>query len=122
MCDINNIFNCTHNSGMIGFIKRMKVWSTPIGVSFLNLYPFVLFRRENVTRRVVECRGIPEIVKTWQGEIKAQRDSIYDSTSFETLPPLQVSKRLGLANKIGPGVQLPVTKPGDYAWSHYSDQ
>jgi len=29
---------------------------------------------------------------------------------------LQVSKRLGLANKIGPGVQLPVTKPGDYAW------
>jgi len=29
---------------------------------------------------------------------------------------LQVSKRLGMANKIGPGVQLPVTKPGDYAW------
>jgi hypothetical protein len=81
-----------------------------------NLYPFILFRRENVTRRVVECRGIPEIVKTWQGEVKAQRDSIYDATSFETLPPLQVSKRLGLANKIGPGVQLPVTKPGDYAW------
>lgn len=81
-----------------------------------NQYPFVLFRRENVTRRVVECRGVPEIVKTWQTEIKAQRDSIYDSTSFETLPPLQVSKRLGMANKIGPGVQLPVTKPGDYAW------
>jgi hypothetical protein len=81
-----------------------------------NEYPFVLFRREHVARRLVECRGIPAIVKTWQGEIKAQRDSIYDSTSFETLPPLQVSKRLGLANKIGPGVQLPVTKPGDYAW------
>ena len=81
-----------------------------------NQYPFVLFRRENVTRRLVESRGVPLIVKTWQQEIKAQRDSIFDSTSFETLPPLQVSKRLGLANKIGPGVQLPVTKPGDYAF------
>lgn len=81
-----------------------------------NQYPFVLFRREHVARRLVECRGIPSIVKTWQQEVKAQRDSIYDSTSFETLPPLQVSKRLGLANKVGPGVQLPVTKPGDYAW------
>ena len=81
-----------------------------------NQYPFVLFRRENVTRRLVESRGVPNIVKTWQQEIKAQRDSIFDSTSFETLPPLQVSKRLGLASKIGPGVQLPVTKPGDYAF------
>ena len=81
-----------------------------------NEYPFVLFRRENVTRRVVECRGVPDIVKTWQDEIKAQRDSIFDATSFETMPPLQVNKRLGLANKIGPGQQLPVTKAVDYAF------
>jgi len=81
-----------------------------------NQYPFVLFRRENVARRVVESRGVPDIVKTWQNEIKVQRDSIFDATSFETMPPLQVSKRLGMANKIGPGVQLPVTKAGDYAW------
>jgi hypothetical protein len=32
------------------------------------------------------------------------------------MPPLQVNKRLGLANKIGPGQQLPVTKAGDYAF------
>ena len=79
-----------------------------------NQYPFVLFRRESVARRVVESRGVPAIVKTWQDEIKAQRDAIFDSTSFETMPPLQVNKRLGLANKIGPGQQLPVTKAGDY--------
>ena len=79
-----------------------------------NQYPFVLFRRESVARRVVECRGIPHLVQTWQNEIKAQRDAIFDSTSFETMPPLQVNKRLGLANKIGPGQQLPVTKAGDY--------
>ncbi len=79
-----------------------------------NQYPFVLFRREQLARRVTESRGVSEVARTWQEEIKAQRDSVFDSTSFETLPPLQVSKRLGLANKIGPAVQLPVTKAGDY--------
>jgi len=79
-----------------------------------NQYPFVLFRREQLARRVTESRGVAEVARTWQDEIKAQRDSVFDATSFETLPPLQVSKRLGLANKIGPAVQLPVTKPGDY--------
>ncbi len=77
-------------------------------------YPFVLFKREHVARRVEESRGVPEVCATWQQEIKAQRDSIFDATSFETLPPIQVVKRLGLANKIGPAVQLPVTKAGDY--------
>jgi hypothetical protein len=81
-----------------------------------NEYPFVLFRREHVARRVTESRGVSEVARTWQDEIKAQRDSVFDATSFETLPPLQVSKRLGMANKIGPAVQLPVTKPGDYAF------
>lgn len=79
-----------------------------------NQYPFVLFRREHITRRVTESRGVSELARTWQNEIKAQRDAVFDSTSFETLPPIQVSKRLGLANKIGPAVQLPVTKAGDY--------
>ena len=79
-----------------------------------NQYPFVLFKREHVARRITESRGVSEIAKTWQQELKAQRDSVFDSTSFETLPPIQVSKRLGMSNKIGPAVQLPVTKPGDY--------
>lgn len=79
-----------------------------------NDYPFVLFKREHVARRVEESRGVPEVCATWQQEIKAQRDSIFDATSFETLPPIQVTKRLGLASKIGPAVQLSVTKSGDY--------
>jgi hypothetical protein len=77
-------------------------------------YPFIEYRRERLRRRVVESRGVPEICETWQNEIKTQRDSIFDSTSFETLPPIMVNKRLGLANKVGPAVQLPVTKQGDY--------
>jgi hypothetical protein len=77
-------------------------------------YPFVEYRRERLKRRITESRGVPDICRTWQNEIKTQRDSIFDSTSFETLPPIMVSKRLGLTNKIGPAVQLPVTKPGEY--------
>lgn len=77
-------------------------------------YPFVEYRRERLKRRITESRGVPDICRTWQNEIKTQRDSVFDSTSFETLPPIMVSKRLGLANKIGPAVQLPVTKPGEY--------
>ena len=77
-------------------------------------YPFVEYRRERLKRRVTESRGVPDICRTWQNEIKTQRDSVFDSTSFETLPPIMVSKRIGTANKIGPAVQLPVTKPGEY--------
>jgi hypothetical protein len=53
---------------------------------------------------------------TDQDEIKAQHDSVRDRTAFETLPPLKVVKRIGQINKIGPGVQLPVTRPDDYSW------
>lgn len=79
-------------------------------------YPFVEFRREVLRRPITESRGVPELGMTEQDEIKAQHDSIRDRTAFETLPPLKVVKRIGAINKIGPGVQLPVTRPDDYSW------
>lgn len=79
-------------------------------------YPFVEFRREVIRRPITESRGIPEVAMTDQDEIKAQHDSIRDRTAFETLPPMKVVKRIGQINKIGPGVQLPVTRPDDYSW------
>lgn len=79
-------------------------------------YPFIEFRREVVRRPITESRGIPELTITDQDEIKAQHDSIRDRTAFETLPPMKVVKRIGQINKIGPGVQLPVTRPDDYSW------
>lgn len=79
-------------------------------------YPFVEFKREVLRRPITESRGIPEIAMTDQDEIKAQHDSIRDRTAFETLPPMKVVKRIGQINKIGPGVQLPVTRADDYSW------
>lgn len=77
-------------------------------------YPFVEYRREITQRGVMESRGVPEICSTDQDEIKAQHDSIRDSTAFETLPPIKVAKRIGAINKIAPGRQLPVTRADDY--------
>lgn len=79
-------------------------------------YPFVEYRRERVRRAICESRGIPELAMTDQDEIKAQHDSIRDRTAFTTLPPIKVKKRIGMVNKIGPAVQLPVTQGDDYTF------
>jgi len=79
-------------------------------------YPFVEFKREQIRRRLTESRSIPELMGSFQAELKAQRDSILDRTSFETLPAIEVNKRLGMAGRIGPAVMLPVTKAGDYSF------
>jgi hypothetical protein len=79
-------------------------------------YPFVEFRREQIRRAITDTRGIPELSQTDQDEIKAQHDSIRDSTAFSTLPPIRVVKRIGAMNKVGPGVQLPVTNANDYTF------
>ena len=79
-------------------------------------YPFVLYRRENNERRVVECRGVTEIAESEQIQVKAQLDSLRDRTSLTTMPPLLVkARRLGF-NNIGPAVQVPVTSPDDMRW------
>lgn len=79
-------------------------------------YPFVEFRREQLRRAITDTRGIPELASTDQDEIKAQHDSIRDHTAFSTLPPIKVVKRVGVINKVGPGVHLPVTNINDYTF------
>ena len=79
-------------------------------------YPFVGFRREWIRRAIMESRGIPEVSRTDQDEVKAQHDALRDRTAIETLPPIRVSKRIGALNRLGPAVQLPVTNKDDYTF------
>ena len=79
-------------------------------------YPFVGYAREVTRRPIMESRGIPEVSRTDQDEIKAQHDSLRDRTAIETLPPIKVAKRIGALNRIGPAVQLPVTTKDDYTF------
>jgi len=81
-----------------------------------GLYPFVIWRTETLHRKITESRGVPEICATWQQEIKAQRDSIFDYTSLSTLPPIQVPKTRGGTLKLGPAVQIPVLRPGEISF------
>jgi hypothetical protein len=76
-------------------------------------YPFVCWRSELIHRKMVESRGVPEVCATWQHEIKAQRDSVFDYTSLATLPPIEVPKTRGGNLKIGPAIQIPVLRRGE---------
>ena len=80
-------------------------------------YPFVLCRRENRSRSVLESRGIGDIADTAQAEIKTQRDSRNDRTSISTIPPLLVPLGRGKQQyKLGPASQLGVLRPGEIGW------
>lgn len=81
-----------------------------------DTYPFECFTREKTRRSPIESRGVSEIVKTWQNEIKVQSDSLTDRSSFEILPPLKVPLRYGQRIKIGPGVQVAEQRPNDISW------
>lgn len=79
-------------------------------------YPFIAFRAEEHSRRMIDSRSVAEVCKTWQNEIKTQRDSIVDYTSINTLPPLQFLKRNGPVDSLSPAGQIPVTKIDDVKW------
>jgi hypothetical protein len=79
-------------------------------------YPFVSIRFEMTRRQVTESRGIPEISKTEQDEVKAQHDAFRDRTALEIMPPVKVVKRVGALNRIAPGQVLPVSTKDDYTW------
>lgn len=70
--------------------------------------PFVVGARELFCRRFTVSRGVPGIVSTWQREMKVQRDSTVDRTSFTTLPPI-LTPSIGqeVQYAFGPAAQVP---------------
>ena len=78
-------------------------------------YPFVAFPREYRTKRLLDSRGLPEICKGFQDEIKVQQDSRVDRTALSTCPP----RRHPLGRKAsnwGPGDSLGERRPGEYGF------
>jgi hypothetical protein len=71
---------------------------------------------ETMRRQVTESRGIPELCKTEQDEVKAQHDAFRDRTALEVMPPIKVAKRIGALNRIAPGQILPVSTKDDYTY------
>ena len=81
-------------------------------------YPFTLFRREQLTRRMHDTRGIPEVAMPYQNMIKAHRDSRIDAASIAIIPPLMYPAGRS-PSRWGPGAKIPERRPGEY---HYADQ
>lgn len=81
-------------------------------------YPFVLHRREYLSRRLYDTRGIPEPGKPLQDQIKAHKDGMIDAGSIAIIPPLGYP--IGRPPlKWGPGARIPERRQGEY---HFMDR
>ena len=81
-------------------------------------YPFVLYRREYLSRKLHDSRGVPEPGKPWQDQIKAHKDSRIDAASLAILPPICYPQGRP-PGRWGPGALISERRPNEY---HYADR
>lgn len=55
-----------------------------------GLYPFVYFPREIMSGRLIDSRGLPEVLQTDQQSMKLLKDSFEDHVQTTTNPPIKV--------------------------------
>jgi hypothetical protein len=76
-------------------------------------YPFVIYKRENLSARLHDTRGLPEPGIAWQAAIKAHRDSRIDAASIAIIPPIGFP--MGRPpTRWGPGARIPERRPGEF--------
>jgi len=81
-----------------------------------GMYPFVLFRREFLSRRMDDSRGYGEIAYTWQRQIKQEWDGRVDRSFLATIPPIFHPPGRP-PTKWGPGVFIPRVRSDDYQFA-----
>lgn len=80
-------------------------------------YPGAFFSREVLGNRLLDSRGVPEIVATEQQAMKLLRDSFNDNVTISTLPNILVPRRRSkLSLVIGPLKVIKEDRPGDVRW------
>lgn len=75
-------------------------------------YPFFAFRLESLRRNLAETRGVSEICRVWQREIKVYFDAIADYTTVAAVPPIQKPLRMTDFLDIRPAGQIPTPREG----------
>jgi len=78
-------------------------------------YPFVAFPREYRSDRLMDTRGVPELGKGAQDEIKVQQDSRVDRTAMTTCPTREHPLGRKPTN-FGPGDSVGVRRRGEYGF------
>ncbi len=81
-------------------------------------YPFVLHRREFLSRKLHDSRGIPEPGQPLQDQIKVHKDSRIDAASLAVLPPMGYPAGRP-PGKWGAGARIPERRPNEY---HFLDR
>ena len=78
-------------------------------------YPFVAITREHLSRRLLDSRGYPELLRSYQLAVKTEMDARRDRASLSTVPPVEylVGRR---PEKLGPGTQVPVRRRGEVGY------
>lgn len=80
-------------------------------------YPFTFFAREILGARLLDSRGVPELVSTEQQALKLLADSFQDHVQLATIPPIKVPRRRSkLSLVIGPLKVIKEDRPGDVAF------
>lgn len=80
-------------------------------------YPFIYFGREILGARLLDSRGIPELISTEQQALKLLADSFQDHVQLATLPNIKVPRRRSkLSLVIGPLKVIKEDRPGDVEW------
>lgn len=80
--------------------------------------PFVIFKREFLSRKMHDTRGVPEPAQPLQDQIKVHRDSRIDAASLAIMPPIMypIGRPPG---RWGAGARIPERRPGEY---HFADR
>lgn len=77
-------------------------------------YPLTYFAREILGERLLDSRGVPEVVATEQQALKLMADSFNDNVTLSTLPNIKVPRRRSkLSLVIGPLKIIKEDRPGD---------
>jgi len=79
-------------------------------------YPFVAITRECLNHRLLDSRGYPELLKSYQICVKSEMDSRRDRASMSTMPPVEyvVGRK---PERIGPGSHIPVRRRGEFGFA-----
>ena len=78
-------------------------------------YPFVAFPREQISSRLFDSRGWPELLRGYEYGIKTERDARRDQASLSTVPPVEYVVGRQPAS-IGPGAKIPVRRRGEVGY------
>jgi len=80
-------------------------------------YPLTWFGREILGNRLLDSRGVPELVSTDQNALKLHVDAFNDNVTLSTLPNIKVPRRRSkLSLVIKPLGIIKEDRPGDVSW------